>query len=154
MVRSGQPVVIGVFANQRQARRAVWALRQAGFHQDEIGFAMPSGQVWEEDPLPEWLEGSAVNRAVDEPPGTLAGLPVAAGWVPPVGPVVAGGGIASRMGDLARGAPGGLTEALTAFGLPLEEARYCQQELCSSHSIVTVRADRRSAEASAILHGL
>jgi hypothetical protein len=73
--------------------------------------------------------------------------------VPGIGPVLAGGILAATLGGAAVGAAaGGLLGALTAMGVPEEEARYYEREFEACCTIVTVTAPGRAQEAAAVLH--
>ncbi len=83
--------------------------------------------------------------------GVLAGLAVAAGLVPGVGPVLAGGMLAGALGGAAVGAgAGGLLAALVALGLPEEQARHYAGQVQAGRTLVTVQGPGRVAEALAI----
>jgi len=72
--------------------------------------------------------------------------------IPGIGPVVAGGILATALGGAAIGAAaGGLLGALTDMGVPEEDARYYDNEFQSGRTIVTVQAGNRSQEAWDIL---
>jgi len=90
--------------------------------------------------------------------GVLGGLigAAAALLIPGIGPVVAGGILASALGGAALGAAGGgLMGGLITTGVPEDEARYYDQQFQAGRTVVTVKADGKYAEAEAILrrHG-
>jgi uncharacterized protein (TIGR02271 family) len=160
MAANAGPVVVGVFEDQSMAERAVDALENAGFNSDQIGFVRrdqgtdrQAGGTMEET---NDTAGGAVTGAVSG--GILGGIlgAAAALLIPGIGPVVAGGILATTLTGAAVGAAaGGLLGALTKMGVPEEEARYYQGEFEQGRTIVTVRADGRQQEAIDILrrHG-
>ena len=78
--------------------------------------------------------------------GLLWAIGIAAGVLPAIGPVIAGG-IWDRSWPAGVGAAvGGLTGALIGMGIPEEEAHYYENEFRSGRTIVTVKADGRLDE--------
>lgn len=147
--------VVGVFNDQATAERAVRELHEAGFTQDEIGFAMR-----EVDP-PEGSRDAGVGSKAGEGAvsgivtgGVVGGVAAAAVslLVPGVGPIIGGGLLASVLGGAAAGAAtGGLVGAFIGMGVPEEEARYYNNEFEAGRALVTVRADTRYREAADII---
>ena len=73
--------------------------------------------------------------------------------LPAIGPVIAGGLLASILASAATAAAaGGLAGALIGMGIPEEEARHYESELKAGRTVVTVRANGRGAEAWDILN--
>jgi hypothetical protein len=154
--------VIGVFRDREAARSAVNELRRLGFAEDQIGLITrdPSaGEVTGETATgvvegSKWEEGAATGVAAGAGVGALWALGIAASVLPPIGPVVAGGLLASVLASAAGGAAiAGLVGALVGLGIPEEEARYYESELASGRTIVTVRAPGRVEEAEEIFRG-
>jgi len=88
--------------------------------------------------------------------GALAGLGVLSGVIPVIGPAIAAGTLGVILSNAALGAGiAGLVGALIGAGIPEEEANYYQGEFEAGRTIVTVKADGRADEATAILrrHG-
>ena len=88
--------------------------------------------------------------------GTLAGLGVLAGVIPVVGPAIAAGTLGVILSNAAAGAGiAGLIGALIGAGVPEHEAKYYHEEFEAGRTIVTVTADGRADEATAVLrrHG-
>jgi len=152
--------VVGVFEDRRHADQAVSDLRNAGFRDDQIGVAM------------RHAEGEAVTGSSDEDShagtgaiagaltglglGALAGLGVLSGVIPVIGPAIAGGTLGIILSNAAAGAGiAGLVGALAGAGIPEHEAKYYQGEFEAGRTIVTVSADGRADEATAIMrrHG-
>jgi hypothetical protein len=162
----GRSTVAATFEDRDDAERAINALKDAGYGADQIGVALrdrtAQGELAEETGT-KAAEG-AVSGALGG--GLLGGL---VGWlvgigalaIPGIGPVVAGGALATAFG-LAGGtavagagigaAAGGLLGALVGMGIPEEEAKYHEQGFRSGRTLVTVNTGSRSAtEAADIL---
>src|SRR3954453_5577757 len=130
MTANNQQVVVGVFDDDTMAERAVDQLKQAGFKDDKIGFIgrdTGGNRGYDSDATGEQAAdtaGSAVTGAVGG--GVLGGIlgAAAALLIPGIGPVVAGGILATTLTGAAIGAAaGGLLGALTKMGVPEEDAR-------------------------------
>src|SRR5688500_8927221 len=151
-------VVVGLFESRESAQRAIAALAAAGFHEDDIGFAIKSdGEPHDEVTGAEGPGGGAATGALTG--GLLGGLIAAAAAliVPGIGPILAGGLLASALSGAAIGAAaGGVLGALVGLGVPEEEAAVLQEELQAGKVVVTVRTVGRAAEARDILsrHGM
>jgi len=155
--------IVGIFDDHEQAVRAVDALNNAGFHDDQIGFIRRSGETIDGATQ---INGTDVNAHHGGGVGTgalIGGLVGAAAalLIPGVGPVLAGGVLATTFGATAAGAAvvgalggavvGGLVGGLTELGVPEAEARYADEEFRAGRTIVTVQAGERRNEAKAIL---
>jgi hypothetical protein len=167
---TGRSTVAAVFSDRTQAERAIDALRSAGFTGDQIGVAMRDRT--EQGELIEETDSSAVEGAVSGAlgggllggvAGFLVGL-VSALAIPGIGPIVAGGALATALGAAGGtavagagigAAAGGLVGALSGMGIPEEEARHFETGFRSGGTLVTVNAGHRAAEALGILerHG-
>ncbi|HEX6479133.1 MAG TPA: hypothetical protein VF043_09835 [Ktedonobacteraceae bacterium] len=146
MTTTRRTTVVGVFDNDDQARRAIDALKHAGFRDDQIGFIRRHADGGTDT-------GTRVASGVVGG-GVLGGVLGAAAslLIPGLGPAIAGGILAATLGGAAIGAAaGGIIGALTDIGVPEEEARYYQGEFEAGRVIVTVRADGREQEARNIL---
>jgi len=158
--------VVGVFETRAEAERVIEELHRMGFAEGDIGYAIrdagaatEAGAAPGEEvhlPAPEAAAGSAATGALTG--GLLGGLigAAAALVVPGVGPVLAGGILASALGGAAIGAAaGGLLGGLVAIGVPEEEAAHYEREFQAGRAVVTVRADGRAEEARAVMrrHG-
>jgi len=137
-------VVIGVFQEAAQAKRAVDELQRAGFSEDEIGFLARAG--FEETGKEKVT--SVATGAVSG--GVLGGILGAAAslLIPGIGPAIAGGILAVTFGMAGAGA---LVGALTGMGITEQEARYYQRELEEGHTIVIVKPASGHQDALAIL---
>jgi len=160
MATKQRSTVVGVFEDRRHADQAVAELRQAGFREDQIGVAMRhaegSTDVAKTTDETYAEEGGITGVLTGLGLGALAGLGVLAGVIPVVGPAIAGGTLGVLLSNAALGAGvAGLAGALIGWGIPEEEAKYYQGEFEAGRTIVTVNADGRYDEATAILrrHG-
>jgi hypothetical protein len=158
--------VAATFADRNDAERAVNALKDAGFTGDQIGIALrdrtAQGEMVE-DTGTHAAEGAAAGAVGGGLLGGLLGWLVGIGAlaIPGVGPVVAGGALATALGvaggTAAAGAgigaaAGGLVGALVGLGIPEEEARYFEEGFRTGHTLVTVNAGAgRATEAVDIL---
>jgi hypothetical protein len=146
--------VVGLFGQRARAEAAIRDLQAAGFSQDRIGVAMQ--ERVEQGDLLEGVGGptaeGAAKGAVSG--GLLGGLLGLLGslLIPGVGPVVVGGVLGSMLAGAGIGAAaGGLLGALSALGVPEEDARHFEGGLRSGGTLVTVDAGVRTPEALAIL---
>lgn len=146
---------VGVFDDRNDADLAARDLRERGFRDDQIGYA------WRDDAGKTHREGNKSGELAASGAGTgvvLGGL-VGAGaalLIPGIGPVVAGGLLASALAGAATGAvtgavAGGITGALLGLGIPEEEARYYDEQFRDGRTLMTVDADDRYADASDIV---
>ncbi len=148
---------VGVFEDRESAERAVAELRRSGFRDSDIGFIARNESEVPPTPDAEPATNTAGDAAVAGAVtggsiGTLAGLAVAAGLIPPLGPVIMGGTLLAVLASAATGATvGGGFGLLMGLGLPEEDATYYQGQLHAGRFLVTVRATERHAEAVEIL---
>jgi hypothetical protein len=156
----GNTVVVGIFEDRYQAEQAVDELEQAGFAHHEIGFAIRGHDA---------VEGGMITDATGtkDAAGAIAGATtgaVAGGIlgalasliIPPVGPVLVGGMLATALGFAGAGAAvGGIVGAMTGLGLSQDEAVYYEEQFNAGKAIVTVRAGDFADKAVAIIrkHG-
>jgi len=156
MTTTDRSTVVGVFEDRALAERALDQLHQAGFGDDQVGFAVRDETVREGIPTiaePEKETApAAATGAVSG--GVIGGLLSAAATllIPGFGPAIAGGILAATLSGIALGAvAGGFLGALLALGLSEEEAHHYQREFEAGRIIVTVRADDRIIDALEIL---
>jgi len=154
--------IVGVFEDRHHADQAVADLKKAGFRDDQIGVAMRHTEGSMESAATDTAgetyaeEGAATGIVAGLGLGALAGLGVLSGVIPVIGPAIAAGTLGVILSNAAAGAAiAGLAGALIGYGIPEEEARYYHGEFEAGRTIVTVHADGRSDEATAILrrHG-
>jgi len=161
MTTQQRSTVVGVFEDRQQADRAVTELRQAGFSEGQIGVATRHSDASTDssatsDDNSKWESGAITGVLAGAGLGGLVGLGVLAGVIPVLGPVIAGGTLATILANAAGGAAlAGLAGALIGAGVPEDEANYYHGEFEAGRTIVTVHAGARVDEATAILrrHG-
>lgn len=155
-------IVVGIFASRDEAQRAVAELVAQGFREDEIGYAVKHEAAADDAPpvaatdmtAADGPVGGAATGAITG--GVLGGLIAAAAAliVPGVGPVLAGGLLASTVGGAAIGAAaGGLLGTLVGLGVPEEEAALLEQEIHAGRAVVTVRAGSRADQVRDLMRG-
>jgi hypothetical protein len=162
---AGRRTVVGVFDDREDAERAIRDLKDAGFSGDQIGIAMRDRNVQGElveDTGTHAAEGAVTGAVSGGILGGLAGLLIGIGAlaIPGIGPVVAGGALATAFGTAAGtavagagigAAAGGIVGALVGLGVPEEEARYFDTSFRSGGILVSVNAENRAMEAMNIL---
>jgi len=155
MAKKDRSVVVGVFTDRTQAQRCVEELRRVGFREDQIGVVGREGDTKAaatSDKGTHVAAGAATGVAAGAGVGALWALGIAAGFLPAIGPVIAGGIFASILASAAgAGAAGGLVGALIGLGIPENEAHYYHGEFEEGRTIVTVKAENRYDEARALL---
>ena len=128
-------VMVGVFENAGDARRAIEDLRDAKFSDKKIGVLTHDKDGDPEVKSFKDLEGNkagagaAIGASVGAGGGALWALGIAAGILPAIGPVIAGGLLAAIAASAASGAAAGvLVGTLTGLGVSDEEAAYYDDE--------------------------
>jgi uncharacterized protein (TIGR02271 family) len=149
--------VVGLFDDATRAERAIRDLKAAGFTDSQIGVLMQdrtkerrlaedTGTKAGESAAAGAIGGGALGGVV----GLLAGI--GALVIPGIGPIVAGGALASTLAGAGIGAAaGGIIGALIGMGIPEDEARYYERGLREGGILVTVDAGPRAAEARQML---
>jgi hypothetical protein len=160
METATKTLLVGVFDDRLEAERAVDELEQAGFAHDSVAFVLRGSDVTRGGTVTDTVgtkdERGMVTGAVTG--GVMGGLlgAAAALVIPGIGPVLAGGILATSLGYAGAGvAIGGLLGAMKGAGLSEHEAQFYERQFRSGKAIVTVRAGDREPEAAAILqkHG-
>lgn len=157
MATKQRSTIVGVFEDRRHADQAVADLKHVGFRDDQIGVAMRHGEDAAVDTDAEATGSHAESGAITGVLaglglGALAGLGVLSGVIPVIGPAIAAGTLGVLFSNAAIGAGvAGLAGALIGAGVPEKEAHYYHGEFEAGRIIVTVTADTRADEASAIL---
>ena len=158
-------VVVALFPEREAAENAIRALHDAGFPRETIGVAArdrsPEGRLLNESDS-KAAEGAATGALSGGVLGGVLGLLVGVGAlaIPGIGPVIAGGALASALG-IAGGtavagagigaATGGLLGALVGMGIPDLEAQHFERGVREGGTLVTLDAAGREAEARSIL---
>ena len=154
---TNRTTVVGVFDDRSRAQAAVRDLRQAGFREDQIGVVArghdeTTGTTEKEGKGSHIAEGAGIGIAAGAGVGALWALGIVAGFLPAIGPAVAGGIFASILASAAGGAAvAGVAGALIGLGIPKEEAAYYEEEFKAGRTLVTVKAESRYQEARDIL---
>jgi uncharacterized protein (TIGR02271 family) len=157
MTTSDRSTVVGVFEDTAEARRAIEALKEAGFTGEHISVLAP-----DRDDTRAVAEETGTRAGEDAAKGAVAGgiLGGLGGWlvgigalaIPGVGPLLAAGAFATALGGAAIGAGvGAIAGALVGMGVPQEHAEYYEGEVKSGRTLVTVSADGRYDEAQRLL---
>ncbi|MGI6143150.1 MAG: hypothetical protein ACOYEK_04755 [bacterium] len=133
--------VIGVFNSEDQAQRAIGALRQAGFEDNEISLVARKGEgggseQGETLTASEDIGGGVTTGGVL---GGLAGLAAGAGAlvIPGIGPLIAAGPLA---GLLSGAAAGGIAGGLIDWGIPEDRGRYYEEQVKQGQILAAIRA--------------
>jgi uncharacterized protein (TIGR02271 family) len=156
--QSGQGTVVGLFHNQTDAERAIRRLKEEGFTEDQIGVALKDRKRQD-----ELIEGTGTQAAEGAATGAIGGgvlggvigllAGVGALAIPGIGPIIAGGTLASTLAGAGIGAAaGGLIGALAGMGVPEEDARHFDQGFQAGGTLVTVNAGSRAEEARECLY--
>src|SRR5215210_7902192 len=142
--------IVGVFQDRPEAIAAVNALRTAGFGENQIGVISrhTTERVEEtragsaDDPTgTRWEEGTGIGAAAGAATGLGLGMAVAAGLIPPVGPIIAGGTLLALLASAGAGAAAGtVVGGLIGLGVPEDEAAVYESEVSSGRTLVTVSA--------------
>ncbi len=145
--------VVGLFHNQADAERAIHNLKERGFSENQIGVAIKDRQQQK-----DLIEGTGTQAAEGATTGAIGGgvlggvigllAGVGALAIPGVGPIIAGGTLASTLAGAGIGAAaGGLLGALVGMGVPEEDAQHFDQGFRAGGTLVTVNAGNRADEA-------
>jgi hypothetical protein len=158
--------VVAVFPDWPAAAGAIDDLVAAGFSSDRISYITRTDdaerrndQLAGSSELAVEAAGGRTDVAAGMIAGGMVGGVLAAGLallVPGVGPILAGGVLASFFGGtLAGSAVGGLLGALTNLGISNEMAQQYQAEIQAGRAVVAVHAGARTTDAAEILarHG-
>ena len=162
---SGRRTIAGLFRDRETAERAIQDLKDAGFRGDQIGIVMR-----DRNEQGEMVEQTGTHAATGAVSGIVGGgilgglvgflLGIGALAIPGIGPVVAGGALASALGvaggTAAAGAgigaaAGGIVGALIGMGIPETEARHFEAGVRAGGVLVTVETRGRAQEALEIL---
>ena len=151
---TGQTVV-GIFDGQNDAEKALNELKESGFTPDQVSVVAKDTSETK-----SMVEGSSMGGAETSGIGTgalLGGIfGGAAGWlvgigalaIPGIGPIIAGGALASTLAGAGIGAAaGGLLGALAGMGVPDEDARHFERGFQQGGVLVTVEAGGDSVRA-------
>ncbi len=157
--------VAGLFPDRSAAERGIRQLQAAGFPRDAIGVATrdrdTQGALVAETGS-QAAEGAAAGAISGGVLGGIVGLLIGVGAlvIPGLGPVIAGGALASALGIAGStaavgagigAATGGVLGGLVGMGIPEEQARHFERGFAAGGVLVTIAAGDRWPEARAIL---
>lgn len=163
--RNRPRVVVALFHDRDAAENAIRALQAAGFSREGIGVAVRDRSAEGAligDGESRAAEGAATGALSGGVLGGIVGLLVGVGAlaIPGIGPVIAGGALATALG-IAGGtavagagigaATGGVLGALVGLGIPDAEARHFERGFREGGTLVTLEAGARDDEARRIL---
>jgi hypothetical protein len=149
--------VVGLFADQPAAERGIEALKDAGFSEEEIGVAVRDKQQQKditEGTGTQAAEGAAKGAVGGGVLGGIVGLLTGVGAlvIPGIGPIIAGGALASTLAGAGIGAAaGGLIGALVGMGVPEEDAKHFERGFQQGGVLVTVMAGADTEDARAVM---
>lgn len=140
---------VGVFPHRRDAEAALRDLRDSGFSMNQISLVgkHTSGepQIGNVADRTKTDEGAKAGAGTGAALGGLGGLLVGLGAlaIPGIGPVLAGGALATALATTAAGgaigaAAGGLTGALVGLGIPDDQARFYNDRVNRGDYLVMV----------------
>ncbi|WP_037290845.1 general stress protein [Saccharibacillus sacchari] len=121
--------IIGIFATEQEASRAIEALKQSGYNSDDISAVTRSAEEarkFEDETVTLAQEGATGGAATGGVIGGIGGLLAGLGAlaIPGIGPLLAAGPIAATLAGAAVGAAsGGLIGGLIGLGIPEHEAK-------------------------------
>jgi len=155
--RKKHTATVGVFESKARAEQAIADLRAAGFDEDKIGMVYrdAEGKTVKTGAADETYveEGAVAGAVAGAAGGALVGAGILAGVIPVIGPVLALGTLGTVLVNAAGGAAiVGLTGALIGWGIPEEDAEFCENEVKAGRYLVTVEANGRAAEAREVMH--
>src|SRR3984893_17249240 len=141
--------VFGIYPSAEHARRAVDALRTAGFMSPDISVLLPDTRSTKEfahvkeTKAPEGTAaGVTTGGVIGGTLGALAGVGAVASAG--VGPFIAAGAIMAGLAGLGvGGAVGGLVGALVGMGIPEYEAKRYEGRVKSDGALLSVHSIRR-----------
>lgn len=145
--------VVALFDDQAAAERGIQSLTAAGFRDQQIGVAMrdkAQQQQLTEGTGTQAAEGAAAGALGGGALGGIVGLLAGVGAlvIPGIGPIIAGGALASTLAGAGIGAAaGGLLGALAGMGVPDEDARHFERGFQQGGVLVTVEAGGDSVRA-------
>lgn len=144
--------VVGVFESRDRAHRAIEALQEQGFTEDELSVVAKDegggddGSATNGDQMTmvgneDMTEGAAIGGGLGALGGLLAGAGALA--IPGIGPLVAAGPLAAALsGAVAGGIAGGLID----LGIPEGEGRRFEQDVREGRLLAVVETEEERIE--------
>ena len=155
--RTAGETVVGLFADLPAAQRGIEALKAAGYSEQQIGVAVRDKQQQQdltEGTGTQAAEGATTGAVGGGVVGGVLGLLAGVGAlaIPGIGPIIAGGALASTLAGAGIGAAaGGIIGALAGMGVPEEDARHFDRGLQEGGVLVTVAAGAEAERVRQIL---
>ena len=148
--------IVGVFESNVQAQNALRELLNRGFAKSDIGVAyknQETGEVTEATLIDDPVAAGATTGAIAGlSAGALWGIGIAAGVLPAIGPIIAGGTLAAIAASAATGAAAaGIAGALVGAGVSDVDADFFEDEFNRGRILLTVHTDSRQAEAENVI---
>jgi len=145
MAGENQPVLIAIFDDRNKAEIAVRELESSGFKDDQIGYVVrgsdvgAGGMITDESGAKD-RSGALAGAGIGALAGGALAATVTALLVPGVGPIVAGGVLATFLGYAGAGAAvGGILGAMAGLGVSEDEAREYEHLFHEGKAIVAVK---------------
>lgn len=130
--------VIGIFESKFDAEKAVTALRQQGFSNEEINIISKKQSQDEDTDVvdDDIMDGTLTGATI----GGIGGLIVGAGalMIPGIGPILAMGPIAAA---LSGAMVGGLAGGLIDWGIPSVDSKHYEEEVSNGSILAIIRTD-------------
>lgn len=150
---------IGVFSTRHDAEVALTELRDAGFSMNQVSLIAKDADSNNPVASTKADEGVKAGAATGGALGGLGGLLVGLGAlaIPGIGPVIAGGAVATALATALTGgaigaAAGGLAGGLAGLGIPEDRARFYSDRLNrGGHLVIVDGTDDEIRHAEAIL---
>lgn len=146
--------IVGVFAEEYEASRAIEALKLQGCRTEDISIIAKNLVAAHGDGANTQLaEGTATDMATGAATGGLLGgvtgllMGIGALAIPGIGPIIAAGPLAATLAGAAIGAgSGGLVGGLIGMGIPSEEAESYDSHMNEGHILVMVDVEDEQKE--------
>jgi hypothetical protein len=159
---------IGTFANRQQTEEALYELRNLGFPMNRVSVLAKNtedieqiaGAEVKDSQEHQTEEGAGIGATTGTVLGGIGGLLVGleALIIPGAGPFFAAGTIATTLAGAGFGAAaGGLVGALTALGIPEDEAKNYSEKLSQGEYLIIVEGSEEEIQLAASIltnHGI
>lgn len=150
MLPNRNETVLALFHDPWQAQEALIQLREAGFTDFQVGIISSESDAVDTDSYVS--EGAATGATVGAGAGLMWGMGVVAEALPAIGPVIAGGALATVLSSTVAGAAAvGLVGALIGIGVTRKDAETFEREIREGQTLVTVQAGTHDALAVSLL---
>ena len=144
--------VIGVFATEQKAEKAVQELRHSGFSDNEISVVGPDSRKGGNGQSQSGSHGAGLGDGAvwGAGIGGTAGLLATAGAlaIPGFGPILAMGPLAAT---ITAAAGGGIAGALVDFGIPEQQSKQYEKQVKEGHFLTVLKTNQDAQKAQNIL---